>query len=402
MSEARNHPPAIPSTGRTSKNADVRVDPAYVEAFIRKLFQEDMHAARVLSLSNGVVGVLHAAVLAIHAIGQAYAKIANIKPKSGVKQVDRLLSNAGFDMNVVLKPWIKFVVGVRKEIVLALDWTDFEKDDHTTLCAYLMTRHGRGTPLAWKTVKKSTLKGTRNDHEYHLVELLHEAIGADVDVTLLADRGFGDHKLYEFLQLLGWDFVIRFRGCIAVESAAGETRSADEWVPATGRATMMRKVRVTDDRAAVPAVVVVRAPKMKEAWCLATTLSARTASEVVKLYGKRFTIEETFRDEKNLHFGMGLSATHIRDAGRRDRLLLLAAIAHALLTLLGAASEEVGLDRYLKVNTVKRRTHSLYRQGLYWYDCIPTMREDWLRPLMTAFDRIVREQAVFRDVLGII
>jgi hypothetical protein len=28
------------------------------------------------------------------------------------------------------------------------------------------------------------------------------------------------------------------------------------------------------------------------------------------------------------------------------------------------------------VNTVKRRTHSLYRQGLYWYDCIPTMRED--------------------------
>jgi hypothetical protein len=265
-----------------------------------------------------------------------------------------------------------------------------------------MTRHGRGTPLAWKTVKKSTLKGTRNDHEYHLVELLHEAIDADVAVTLLADRGFGDHKLYAFLQLLGWDFVIRFRGCITVQNAAGETRTADEWVPANGRATMLREVRVTDDRAEVPAVVVVRAPKMKQAWCLATTLSTRKASEVVKLYGKRFTIEETFRDEKNLHFGMGLSATHIRDAGRRDRLLLLAAIAHALLTLLGAASEEVGLDRYLKVNTVKRRTHSLYRQGLYWYDCIPTMREDWLRPLMTAFDRIVREQAVFRDVLGII
>lgn len=402
MSEARNHPAATRATGRTSKNSDVRVDPAYVEAFVQKLFQEDMHATRVLSLSNGVVGVLHAAVLAIHAIGQAYAKVANIKPKSGVKQVDRLLSNVGLDMNVILKPWIKFVVGVRKEIVLALDWTDFDKDDHTTLCAYLMTRHGRGTPLAWKTVKKSTLKGTRNDHEYHLVELLHEALDADVEVTLLADRGFGDHKLYEFLQSLGWDFVIRFRGGITVQNAAGETRPAEEWVPVNGRATMLRKARVTDERAEVPAVVVVRAPKMKEAWCLATTLSTRKASEVVKLYGKRFTIEETFRDTKDLHFGMGLSATHVRDAGRRDRLLLLAAIAHALLTLLGAASEEAGLDRYLKVNTVKRRTHSLYRQGLYWYDCIPTMREDWLRPLMTAFDRIVREQAVFSEVLGII
>ena len=400
MSESQND---ASTSERSTKNAGVKVDPAYVKTFIENIFTSDMHAARVLSLSNGVVGVLHAAALAIHAIGQAYAKVANIKPKSGVKQVDRLLSNAGFDMSVVLKPWVRFVVGVRKEIVVALDWTDFEKDDHTTLCAYLVTSHGRATPLAWKTVKKSTLKGTRNNHEYELVELLHEFIDADVEVILLADRGFGDHKLYDLLQLLGWDFVIRFRGCISVQSAAVETRAAEDWVPANGRATMLRKVAVTDDRSAkIPAVVVVRAPKMKEAWCLATTLSTRKASEVVKLYGKRFTIEETFRDEKNLHFGMGLSATHVRDAGRRDRLLLLAAIAHALLTLLGAASEEVGLDRYLKVNTVKRRTHSLYRQGLYWYDCIPTMREDWLRPLMTAFDRIVREQAVFRDVLGVI
>ena len=117
----------------------------------------------------------------------------------------------------MLKPWVRFVVGVRKEIVIALDWTDFEKDDHTTLCAYLVTSHGRATPLAWKTVKKSTLKGTRNNHEYELVERLHEFIDADVEVILLADRGFGDQKLYDLLQLLGWDFVIRFRGCIGVQ-----------------------------------------------------------------------------------------------------------------------------------------------------------------------------------------
>ncbi len=115
----------------------------------------------------------------------------------------------------------------------------------------------------------------------------------------------------------------------------------------------------------------------------------------MKLYGRRFTIEETFRDTKDLHFGMGLSATHIRDAQRRDRLLMLVAAAHTLLTLLGAASEASGLDRYLKVNTVKRRTLSLYRQGLYWYQCLPTMREEWLRPLMAAFDRIVREHRFF-------
>ncbi|WP_437648258.1 IS4 family transposase [Sorangium sp. So ce362] len=379
-----------------------KVDPKYIQTFVENLFGDDLHAMRVLSLANGVVGVLHAAVLAIHAIGQAYAKVANVKPKSGVKQVDRLLSNTGIDVFHSLKSWVEFVIGVRKEIVIALDWTDFEKDDHTTLCAYLVTRHGRATPLAWKTVKKSALKGTQKDHEYELIEWLHGAIDETVEVILLADRGFGDRKLYDFLEFMGWDFVIRFRGGIVVENAAGEARSASAWVPTSRRATMLREVRVTADRAKVPAVVLVHAPKMKEPWCLATTLSGRKAGDIVKLYGKRFTIEETFRDIKDNHFGMGLSATHIHNADRRDRLLLLAAIAHALLTLLGAASEEAGLDRYLKVNTVKRRTHSLYRQGLYWYDCIPTLREDWLRPLMTAFDRIVREHAVFREIFGII
>jgi Transposase DDE domain len=399
MKEPQNEPQVLPPL---SKKQRAKVDPEYVKKFIVNLFEDDMHALRVVSLANGVVGVLHAGALAIHAIGQAYARVAGITPKSGVKQVDRMLSNSGFDLRVVLKQWVQFVIGARKEIVIALDWTDFERDDHTTLCAYVVTRHGRATPLVWKTVKKSTLKGTRNEHEYELVEWLHEAIATDVDVVLLADRGFGDQKLYETLQALGWDFVIRFRGGISVQNEKGETRAADAWVPQNGRATMLRDVHVTDDRSPLPAVVVVRAPKMKEAWCLATTLSKRTASAIVKLYGKRFTIEETFRDEKNLHFGMGLSATHIHDGARRDRLLLLAAIAHALLTLLGAASEEAGLDRYLKVNTVSRRTHSLYRQGLYWYDCLPTMREDWLRPLMLAFDRIVREQAVLREIFGII
>ncbi len=99
---------------------------------------------------------------------------------------------------------------------------------------------------------------------------------------------------------------------------------------------------------------------------------------------------------------MGLSATHIRDAGRRDRLLLLAAIAQALLTLLGAASEKTGMDSFLKVNTVKKRTHSLFRQGTYWYGAIPNMRDDWLEKLMVAFDEVVSEHAVFGEVYALI
>jgi Transposase DDE domain len=42
---------------------------------------------------------------------------------------------------------------------------------------------------------------------------MKEVLPNDVHVTVLADRGFGDTKLYDFLHTdLGFDFVIRFRG----------------------------------------------------------------------------------------------------------------------------------------------------------------------------------------------
>ncbi len=68
-------------------------------------------------------------------------------------------------------------------------------------------------------------------------------------------------------------------------------------------------------------------------------------------------MEPSFRDTKDPRFGMGLGILRIADPHRRDRLLLLNAFAILLLTLLGAAGESLGMDRDLKVNTTKRRTH---------------------------------------------
>ena len=201
-------------------------NPLKVGETIEKIFEDDLHARRVMSLANGVVGVLDAAVLSIHAIGRGYAHATNHSEKHGVKQTDRLLGNAGIDVWALFRPWAEFVVGDRKAIVLALDWTEFDADDHATLAGYLVTSHGRATPLIWMTVQKSTLKGKRNDYEYRVIERLHECLAADVKITVLADRGFGDQKLYALLQTLGWDFVIRFRSVIQVEDATGKRQSA--------------------------------------------------------------------------------------------------------------------------------------------------------------------------------
>ena len=107
-----------------------------------------------------------------------------------------------------------------------------------------------------------------------------------------------------------------------------------------------------------------------------------------------------FRDTKDLRFGMGLSSVRISDPQRRDRLLLLNAFAVVLLTLLGAAGESLGMDRHLKSNTVRTRSHSLFRQGCMLYELIPNMPEHRLAPLIERFAQAVANASEFSGLFA--
>ncbi len=383
-----------------AKLARVGLSSESIQRFLGDVMGEDLHVKTILSLANATLGVLHAASLCIHVIGRAYGWATDGDGKHGVKQVDRLLSNENVSPWEMARSWIQMLVGPREEVLVALDWTEFDKDDHTTLVASLITKHGRATPLLWKTVKKSTLAGNRNRYEDELLEHLSESMPDGVRTTILADRGFGDQARYRKITALGMDYVIRFRECIQLTSSTGITAPASEWLSKSGRAISLKNMAVTADQYVVPAIVIARDPRMKEMWCLATSRSDVGASEITKWYGKRFTIEETFRDTKNGHLGMGLSATHIRNEARRDRLIFIAAIAQMLVTLLGAAGEKCGLDRTLKSNTSARRQLSLFNQGLHWYMAIPRMREERLVMLMNAYGEVLREHQLTRELLG--
>ena len=226
---------------------------------------------------------------------------------------------------------------------------------------------------------------------------------ADIKVCIVADRGFGDQKLYRVLtEELHFDYVIRFRGNIKVTAAGGEERTALGWVGPGGRATVLRGAKVTADRYQVGTVVCVRDKDMKGAWCLATSYNDVKASDLTKLYGKRWSIECGFRDTKDLRFGMGMKSIHVKSPIRRDCLWLLNALAIALLTLLGATGEALGYDRFLKSNTSQRRTHLLFRQGCMLYDLIPNMPEHRLLPLIERFATMLAEQTVFANTFGAI
>lgn len=377
-----------------------RVDYLNVNELTQRIFGETQHAKRIQSLAGAALGVISSSSLIIHRIGQGLARENDLMAKHAIKQVDRLLSNKKLNLWDCFEQWIPFMIGVRKEVVIAMDWTEFDGDNQSTIALNLVTSHGRATPLIWKTIDKSTLKDRRNAYEDECLLKLHTLIPSDVKVTILADRGFCDTQLFKYLESLKFHFVIRIRKNIEVISEKKEQRKAIDWLGKNGRSRTLKNAKLTKQEHDIAMVVCVQAKGMKDAWCLVSSDGELSSSMIIKLYGKRWGIEPQFRDSKDIHFGMGLSHTKIRSPQRRDRLLLISALAVVILTLLGAAGESIGLDKGLKANTVKHRTHSLFRQGYYYYHQLERMNKDKAKTLLDSFQKMIEQHQQLVNIFG--
>jgi hypothetical protein len=341
---------------------DLPVEPDAVVKFVTELLSPSLHEKRARSIAFGTLGAVFADRWSVAEVGRAMARARGTSPKHGIKQVDRLLSNEGFDLPLCFQTSVPLVVGERSQIVVSLDWTEYAADGHSRIAINLVTTHGRATPLVWLTVRTEALRWRRNGYEDEALELLAASLPPNVKVTVLADRGFADTKLFSLLRdARGWDFVIRIRGNMTVTLSSGLQCRVDDFVPKNCAIRELPDALLTRAKFSV-SLVCTRDAGMKAPWCLATTLRG-DGQRVIALYAKRFTIEAAFRDEKDLNYGLGLEWTSIGEPARRDRFLFLVMLATLLLTLLGAAGEQVGSDRQLKANTIARRTHSLLRQG---------------------------------------
>ena len=120
--------------------AEVRVGDGRLEevrGFIGGLYGGDLHAKRVDALAGATLGVMAGASLAVAVIGQALAQARGLVTKHAVKQVDRLLSNRGIDVWDSFARWVPQQVGARREALVAMDWTEYDRDGQATVSAPL-------------------------------------------------------------------------------------------------------------------------------------------------------------------------------------------------------------------------------------------------------------------------
>lgn len=335
-----------------------------VSDYVETVFGSAVHAKRRLSVTNAVFGIIMGAQLSITSVGRMYASVLGKTPKHAIKQTDRLVGNHLLNADWATECFARWLCASRPSLVVSLDWTVYDRDKHHTLALNLVTRHGRATPLLWKTYPADKLKGRRSGYEKAILRRLKRVIGSACSVTVLADRGFENKTLLHLIHTtLKWDYVIRLRSNTLMRCDDGIAQPMFTIRFHRDKPRTFSGVRLTSGRGIdCPTVVMVKSAVSKEPWYLATSLicDART---LIALYARRFTCEEQFRDAKDPRFGMGLEQSVVGSCERRDRLMLLNALATVLFTLIGAAGERIGYDRKLRANTVTKRTHSLFRQG---------------------------------------
>jgi hypothetical protein len=106
----------------------------------------------------------------------------------------------------------------------------------------------------------------------------------------------------------------------------------------------------------------------KEPWLLAVSpgLAELSAKAVVALYGNRMQIEQTFRDAKNPHLGLGLTTSQTRNRQRLSILLLLGALVTYALWLIGLAAQLIGYNIGYGSKTKAANTLSTISLARFW------------------------------------
>lgn len=227
----------------------------------------------------------------------------------------------------------------KRPLVIALDWTDF-RSFHTLMAAAVSK--GRALPLLWETHPKWKFHRSQNAIEEGLLVLLRALVPRTVPVVILADRGFGRTELARTCQQLGLSYAVRIKPDVWVEHRRFTGLLADYPVRKGMRHVLTGAVYRSDGAVTHNVVIHWRPglPAQRDhPWYLMTDLGGG-ALKLTLLYGRRMTIEELFRDDKNRRNGMALRNTQLTRADRLDRLLLILALAYWLLTGLGLLARQ--------------------------------------------------------------
>jgi hypothetical protein len=222
---------------------------------------------------------------------------------------------------------------------------------------------GRAIPLAWTLVPGGGLvKVTKLKSMLEKVQrLLKKYVKR---VTFLADAGFRDCDWAQLCEELGWKYAIRIACNTYITLPDGDSDRLDNLVP-VNRNRYFQNVWLTQEAKLQTNVSVTWTTNQKGEPEMVAIITDQIACRArLREYGRRMSIEQSFRDDKS--GGFDLEHTRLQHAQRIDHLLLAIAIATLWCHELGEFVLKQGEPARCLVDPAHKRTLSLFQLGLRW------------------------------------
>jgi hypothetical protein len=339
----------------------------HAQQFLHKLLKKALsgiHLLRVESLITLAEGLLWGSQLTVTDLGRHIRGPAKTKHK--IKRADRLLSNSKLlaQRRIIYQALCGYFFRTLKRLEILVDWSGCCSKERHILQASLVYQ-GRAIPIYQELHSKK--KQHNPDVHNRFLDRLKQIIPSDREIVIVTDAGF-QTPWFKKVRSLGWHFVGRLYSHTKFRLPGRE-----DWQPVGGiefeadgypRSLGWVSVGATLKEAVECCIVVCKEPKKgrkkyrrygpifpnqerayrqgaRRPWVLVTSEedSVQRARITKNIYRRRMQIEQNFRDEKNIRWGMGLRFSRTRRIKRLEILLLIGLIGQYLIWLMGMTAE---------------------------------------------------------------
>ena len=317
-------------------------------------------------------------------LGRSLSLAGRVAAKHCIKRVDRFIGNRRVESLEAMRGVVQWLARPRKRLLVSLDWVSVRSFQCLVLAARL---RGRAVPLLWTVHRDEYLYRSRNNLEYGLLRLFRTMVPRSTEVVVLADRGFGRAEMAKECQKLGFNYIIRIEPRVYIRHDDFVGNLMDLPVK-PGCRLMLREALYRKSRPIRQNVAVYWARGQKEPWFLMTNMTRLQPAGLTKVYGRRMTIEQYFRDTKSKRNGFGLRLTLVKSSDRLSRLLLVLALAYLFLVAVGLYATKHFAPKCWCSNN-REGECSLFTIGRIMLDRSPPRR---LQPLLNALRRETLDQ----------
>lgn len=215
--------------------------------------------------------------------------------------------------------------GLKKgaEISINVDYTT-DRDDFLILCASIVFQE-ESIPVYFslrKYPKRSGMMDQKKMETAFFKELRH-LLPDSYRYVVVADRGFGNNRIFEILENTKFGYVIRLNDNLGIhyknkDTNLSELPHQDIRIKSTFVRSWKRSLRI------------VKKVKEDAHWLLAVSTGIQNP---VQKYENRFSIEKMFKNKKS--GGFDLEKVFVNKYDRFKRLLFISCVAYAILVFTG-------------------------------------------------------------------